>query len=772
MEWKRLLFGISLAIALGASNCGGGNNGDPVCGDGKLENNFEKGILEFCDDSNTTEGDGCNAKCRLEFDAENHVCDLGDSGKNAFGGCCNSDDDCNGLTCIGGICSLIGCTANAECQALADDADELGLVNARPHPEGTTYGCADINGNGICVAGSGLKCDSAADARCAADETCIPSVDLGNGTLAGNCSTNVLGAGKPGEFCAGQGSTYECGGGSLQIGINCFNNSCISACNPNDGILNNVACPTSFECVELGDLFQDGQFVGGGYCLPPSCGVQELGNPANEFVDVDACSAGQTCSADLLDLFFELDIIGDQADGLSSLRCGIEPANGVQDGQPCENDTFFGSTCHDAGLCLQAAAVQNPAGEPCLSSADCCPDGPANCDQQCVGTQTLAGGTCSNRPAPGLCTSSCASEADCDGLVDPLCADIGLLTVFDPAGAACQNDNDCNAGFNCEPNPANAAQLRCSPSVDIPTCFAFTDFLQPGTDQCAAEADCTTVGEGCLPMAFAGIGDRSTGGLCNAIAGATKFVGDPCTDPGECLSGFCFDENFGVELAPGTPSQRACSSICTVNADCGAGQGCFPVLTNANDFDGDAIADDPNDDTVIGLCFTLTPADPADNCVVGNTAGHNSCEVNEAIVGVSCTLDADCNTLTDLCFNGTCSPSVVGEGDSCDTVSDACFTNNAVVGSACSDNVDCDLGATCLGAVGGSPGFCVFNGCDAVADSGCPSANDVCLGNGNTAPGTCFLGCTVGNDATCITVNAALTCQDVGLGAQGSCLLP
>ena len=88
MNMKRWLTSLLPFVAVLGAACGP----DPVaklCGNGGIENNFAQGILEFCDDGNAVDGDGCDSKCRIEFDAQNHVCNL-DGNTNGFGGCCNS----------------------------------------------------------------------------------------------------------------------------------------------------------------------------------------------------------------------------------------------------------------------------------------------------------------------------------------------------------------------------------------------------------------------------------------------------------------------------------------------------------------------------------------------------------------------------------------------------------------------------------------------------------------------------------------------------------
>ena len=788
MEWKRWLKGVLPFVVVLSAACGpGGGNGDPVCGDGALESDGAKGILEFCDDGNVAGGDGCDAACRLEFNAVAHSCDLPAGFRNGFGGCCNAAADCLSDNCSFGFCELpaqAGCTQDSDCNnALADDAL---ITNASPFPAGTAFTCVITQsesplfaaGIPLCVPGSGAACDNPADERCPAGETCTFTFDkIGDNqqttALGGLCTTDYLGSLPAGSFCTGDvNAPYECSAGIFFN--NCIGNTCMAACDGADPN-GSDACNAGFEC--LGpltgiDLFGDNDpsndIGGGGFCLGANCGGQTVSLGADsEFVDLTACGAGFTCT-----FFGAFDDINEIL-----YQCTPEDPQGGDYGAACEQDPFFEQGCKNAGLCLQAGVNENNAGTVCESTADC-----NSATEVCADNNGDGSGHCTARPAPGFCSVICANHDDCNA--DPLI-------------------------------PSTCIDLDIGQGLSFPACFPVDQIFAPGAVVCDEETDCNAAAdEGCLPLALAGIGTRAGLGLCNASADANvatpKSVGEACDvvnfaggtgtactvdancavanevciNDGtgskcrpqitECKSAICADETLGIKAEDNSVTQTFCTSYCITNDDCTANTECIPVLTDANNGVGAG--------NTIGLCAPSAPANPADNCTVDAAAtAHNSCEVNEAAgSGLVCVDDATCQAVdpNDVCFNGACRALVQGEGDSCNIIAGDCFTNNIGAGAACNGDEDCGLGGSCLAVdeVAGTDGFCAFNGCDSTQDgiaAGCQSDEDICLGNGLAAPGTCILGCTVANGNADCGINAALTCQDIGLGnGQGLCLLP
>ena len=158
----------------GGSTAGSGGSTGGACLIGETSQQ-----LESCGDAG---GCGCPLQCAADplaipFDSQSRVCEAG----------CQSDADCNILTaCVGGVCSLIACGA---------DAGSGTYVFACAMGDKSGLGSCDVvqfDGGraSLCVAGgtSNAECDTVNANRLAPENLCLPGF-LCFGAPTGNTGT-------------------------------------------------------------------------------------------------------------------------------------------------------------------------------------------------------------------------------------------------------------------------------------------------------------------------------------------------------------------------------------------------------------------------------------------------------------------------------------------------------------------------------------------------------------------------------------------------------
>lgn len=342
------------------------------------------------------------------------------------------------------------------------------------------------------------------------------------------------------------------------------------------------------------------------------------------------------------------------------------------------------SLCNDGHICVVGALL--PSGD--AFQLTCVP--PA------AGAQPF-GKPCSPNGGAGM---QCGNNSLCVPGPDSTTASPDLFCA-----TMCRNDADCPTAAICLEYPATPG----GPAAQVGLC---TPISKTGGTPCTHEGACPS-GQGCVPF-----GARTSLTVCKATGGST-VVGKACTGNGDCLSGACFDQTF---KQAGGGNQTFCSSVCTVNSDCGPDQICTRLVLNNN-----GTPNDPTDDVVVGQCQTL----------FAPTGG--------------CTSDAGCVALN----NGS---------DTCDKGYGVCYNKSAVPGSACTKDTNCMLGGVCSTGARFPGGYCQSFGC-APNPTGstpnidlCPGAGSICAQRGGPdAPlYSCYEGCVPGSDA------AGQTCDRSG----------
>jgi hypothetical protein len=386
----------------------------------------------------------------------------------------------------------------------------------------------------------------------------------------------------------------------------------------------------------------------------------------------------------------------------------------------CPVDAMGGGVCpinFCGTLATQNALALNPAGfaqsgaDSVCNSGRVCVVGPAvpagNAFQlDCVAPTAGAlsfGAPCSTNTTSGM---RCANDSLCIASAD-------FPSQFFCA-TMCRNDADCPTASSCleyptanAPDGSPAKVGMCTPASKI------------AATSCARERDCPS-GQGCTSY-----GTRTSLTACKASSG-TKTVGQLCTGSADCLSGACFDRTFKLN---GATNRTYCSSVCTVNSDCGPDQMCARLVQNNN-----GTPSDPTDDVVAGICQTLYTS----------------------VASSGCGLDSDCLALA----NGS---------DSCDPTHGLCYNKAAVPGSACTADTGCMLGGVCSTGTRFPGGYCQTFGC-APSPNGSTAPADLCAGAGSVciqrgAPDAplyaCYDGCALGADASaqmCIRASMGYFC--------------
>ena len=170
-------------------------------------------------------------------------------------------------------------------------------------------------------------------------------------------------------------------------------------------------------------------------------------------------------------------------------------------------------------------------------------------------------------------------EAEC------ICTD-PLATCHPELGVCVREDVDCSAGdscpdgFECAQPPNSPGFCVCDGTYDECGPFCDENELCPGTrlmcdtnpqgGVCRQPIECIDDFE-CGPDKICVRDERTDRDVC--MSTGSKMLGVPCTERTECQSGLCADGE--------------CSELCSVNADCEAGEVCtFGLLGTARDSDG------------------------------------------------------------------------------------------------------------------------------------------------------------------------------------------
>jgi MYXO-CTERM domain-containing protein len=651
---------------------------------------------------------------------------------------------------------------------------------------------ADCSGGTICgtlssqfsdpIACGPLGCSICGDGQKQATEGC----DDGNTTNGDGCnSVCLLELGQPcagvspacasgfcdpaGNICACD-ATADCPMGQL----------CATTPNPNQC----VAPGCGNTVLEGSEGCDDGNTTGGDGCsavclleLGRPClasGVCESGfcDPAGNLCACDAtadCPMGQLCNTTA------------NPNLCVAAGCGnfvLELGEGCDDGNTTDNDG-----------CNQFCLLE--IGQPCAGVDDNCAS--AFCD-----------------PSGNVC--QCDSDEDCLGgqacnvtLNPNQCVPMGCGNGLLEMGEGCDDNNlntgdGCNAqckrelGQPCAGNNNVCASTFCDPAGNICACDEFADC--PGIQLCNTTPNpniCVNpgCGNGIVEVTEAcDDGNTISGDGCNSIC--FREIGQACTLPGQCASGFC------------DPANNACA--CDQSIDCPMGQLCNTVANpnicvmpgcGNNVLEAGEACEDGNIINGDG-CNATCLKELGQSCLLSGECASNSCDIASFICvcdqNADCPMGQLCNFVADpnVCVNPGCGNFVLEAGEACEdgntTNGDGCnsvclrelgqacmmgsqcvsaFCDSANNACACDQDADCSNGQLCN--LLSNPNTCVNPGCsngvveateacddgNSVDGDGCNSVclreiGQVCSMSGQCASGLCDTGlCACDENADC-----------------------
>ena len=324
------------------------------------------------------------------------------------------------------------------------------------------------------------------------------------------------GCGRKGSSVA-KGLGEVCGDGSECVSEFCKEGVC-SECEEN------TDCPGAQECTENEDL---GYYV----CLG---GNGELGDPCT---DGTVCASG-FCKGDVCSLCEEnTDCAGaatcEEDTDLGYFVCTSEEEKSEL-GEPCTDGTECASGFCKESICSLCEQDNDCAGEMlCEEDPDLgyytCQGGDGELGDPCTDGTECASGFCKEE----VC-SECEEDSDCDGaLTCEENTDLGYYICLGGTGGLgtiCTESADCASGYCYETDVGPDLCSECETQDDC-----------PGEQVCRMN----------LGETYATCQD--TGGL-----------GDPCTDGGDCESGYCYERPMVDDVC----------SECETNTDCPTNQVC------------------------------------------------------------------------------------------------------------------------------------------------------------------------------------------------------
>jgi hypothetical protein len=674
----------------------------------------------FCDGTDSCDGAGhCSKHSGQICPGPDGDANCAESCSDAAGGCTGPDpngspcDDgifCNGTdTCLNGTCSVhsgnpcAGPDGDSNC---SESCSELNKTCTAPDPDGSV--CNDgvfCNGSDHCLGGA---CNVHSGNPCPGpdgDGNCSESCNEGNNTCTAPDPDGA--ACNDGLFCNGTDSCHS-GSCSAHSGSPCpgpdGDANCAESCNE-QGKTCNAPDPNGSPCED--GLFCDGTDTcqsghcsahSGNPCPGPdgdancsetcseplkSCeGADANGSPCNDGI---FCNGTDSCLNGSCSVHSGNPCPGPDGDANCSETCNEQTAACTApdpDGSPCSDGSF----CDGADSC-SGGACSIHAGNPCPG-----PDGDANCSESCDenkhactapdpdgsacddglfcdGTDTCAGGNCSQHSAPACpgpdgdsdCSESCSdSAAGCTGP--------------DPNGSPCDDGIFCNGADFCQngacsghagsPCPGADGDGNCSESCnentkacDAPdpdgsacddgvfcngadSCDGGLCGFHPG-DPCPGpngDGNCSQScneqakacegpdpdGSACDDAVFCNGADTCSGGACSVHAG------DPCPGPdgdGNCAES-CDEQAKACDAPDAFGSWCDDGNPCTVTSSCdGDGNCAGGAPTNCND--NDDCTTDACTNGGLGCSHTPIPNCPAVTC--GDVNGDSSIKASDAL---------------------------------------------------------------------------------------------------------------------------------------------
>jgi hypothetical protein len=236
---------------------------------------------------------------------------------------------------------------------------------------------------------------------------------------------------------------------------------------------------------------------------------------------------------------------------------------------PLDANLFDFAVGHDLSRKVPDGAVPRQPGWPCGQGSECenglCIDGyccddlcdpfdPANKCRACnvPGSEGHCAFAEDNTDPRGLCqeeaSTTCGQDGRCDGL--------GHCRLWG-AGTLCGSSTCMNGQLGAPPACDGAG--HCNPNPATTSCFPY---------------DCS--GTACA-SSCSGAGGCASGATCNVgLCDGNKALGDVCTQPAECASGFC---------AKGVCCATDCSAACRSCGLPGARGLCLPVPAGTDPLD-------------------------------------------------------------------------------------------------------------------------------------------------------------------------------------------
>lgn len=305
---------------------------------------------------------------------------------------------------------------------------------------------------------------------------------------------------------------------------------------------------------------------------------------------------------------------------------------GEPQGTPCatSDECFEDEYCAENGICSENGF--------CEFDGDCLHPDNSFLVAACVGPLTCENGMCSKTCASSAVTEVCETSDDCSG--DMFCSTNGQCLE----AGSCGRVEDCSSPDNIFASIACVGAYTCDegscgkvcgdPCSDNSECMGSTYCASTGTClpviSCAIPEDCNAVGNNFMQIECIGAATCEEG-KCGMVCG------DPCADNSECAEGdYC-----------------ASNGICLPSMSCAIPDDCTAI---GNDVMMPACVGTVTCEE--GMCGKVCDG-------MDESKADNASSVDIEITGMSCTSDADCNSMTTstarsatpdsmYCAQGTC----------------------------------------------------------------------------------------------------------------------
>ncbi|MBI5481377.1 MAG: choice-of-anchor D domain-containing protein, partial [Deltaproteobacteria bacterium] len=684
------------------------------------------------------------------------------------GGCGRPCTNSHGsTTCAAGQCSPTCAAGWADCDANKDNGCETDLASLT-HCGACGNACVNPHGTTSCNGTACAPTCSAGFADCNANPSDGCETDLSTVTFCGTCTIDAQCV--AGFFCNGAqcekkrpagtlcALAKECSSGFCVDGRCCASlcdaacRTCANAAGSCDPVTNGddvpqcqgtMTCDATAACKKkpgqacaAGGECASG-FCKDGACCPVACDAPcrscatGLCLPVTSADDVPECSGIQSC------------------DAAGNCRSKL--------GQPCATagDCVTGF-CKD-GTCCDSACTA--ACKTCVTGT-CAPVAGADDAPECTGATTCdLLGNCKKKngqacAAGGECASSfCKDGKCCNSACDQACESCatGACTTV----VSADDSPECSGNYTCDGVGA-CKKKTAQPCVTGGDCAS--GFCKDGVccdTGCAAPCKSCTTGT-CATVTNAEDAPECAGAsICDAAGVCRLKGGQSCTQPSDCVSGFCKD-GMCCNTACDTPCRSCATGTCTpvVGGDdspecagsntCDAagackkknGQTCAAASDCASAFckDGkccNTACDQACQSCATGTCTPVVSGDDSPEC-----AGNNSCDAAGACkkkTAQPCAAASEC--VSGFCKDGFCCNAT------CDAACQSCATGT------CASVVSADDNPECAGT----------NTCDATG--ACKKKNgQACLAASECASGNC-------KDGKCCNSACTAACQTCATGA-------